>query len=453
MNSAALVYVRQWAWTALALVLALAFLAQYVRIGGDWDWLVAMGDHIRRTGEVPDHVPFAEAPTDGWHNVPVLGEVVASFLHQAGPRVPVIAHLAAVAGGFAVLTGAARRRGATDGFAAVCLILVVVSSFASLVVVRAQIWSILLFPLLIALVCSQGRRPDRRIWLAVPLIAIWGNLHGAALLGVCFLGAYLSIERLKARPAESIAVGLASVVALFVNPQLWRTPSYYAEVFDNVSAQRAEGLWARPDVSQPIDVAMLLVIAILALAFLRRRRPLWEYVAVAGLALATASAVRHGVWLVFMLVVLAPAQNSQPAPSRRDFSRGAVVVAVVALVVAVPIALRRDDRVLGAPPGLVAEVAALSDGGVVLAPAPLSESLAVARVRVWATNPLDAFAHPDQATYLDFLAGRAAAQRALDASDVVVVKGGTAPEKAVVDSDDFRPRPCSDGWICYVRIG
>lgn len=454
MTSDALAQVRQWAWTSFALVLALAFLAQYARIGGDWDWLVAMGDHIRRTGEVPDNVPFAEAPTDGWHNVPVLGETVASLLHRVDPRMPVLTHLVAVAGGLIVLADTARRRGARDGYVALCLALTVVSCFASLVVVRAQVWSLLLFPLLIALVCSQWRRPDSRIWWAVPLVAVWGNLHGAALLGVCFLGAYLLLGRLRARPAETLAVGLASVLALGMNPQLWRTPSYYAEVFDNVSAQRAEGLWARPDVTEPIDVAMLLVIGLLAVIFLRRRHAPWEYVAVAGLAVATASAARHGVWLVFLLVVLAAAPGPlSGTPHSRRISRGVMAgVVVLALIVAAPVALRRGDRVLGASTSVVANVAAVSEGGVVLAPAPLSESLAVARIRVWATNPLDAFKHADQAAYLDFLAGAPGARRALDGSDVVVVQPGTAPELAVAGRGEFAPQPCGEGWVCYVRV-
>ena len=38
----------------MAVASSLAFVAFFVRIGGDWDWLVALGDHIRATGPVPD---------------------------------------------------------------------------------------------------------------------------------------------------------------------------------------------------------------------------------------------------------------------------------------------------------------------------------------------------------------------------------------------------------------
>lgn len=447
-------HLLRWKWSLLATVLALAFLAQYVRVGGDWDWLVAMGGHIRGTGEIPDRVPFAAAPSEGWHNVPVLGELLASVLFDLDPRAAVITHLVVVGAAFVVLGAAARARGASDGFVAVAILLTVVSCFATLVVVRAQLWSLVLFPCLIALVCSQARRPDRRLWWAVPIVALWANLHGAALLGVCFLGAYLVAGRLRTRPVETVAVGLCSVLALGLTPQLWRTPIYYADVFDNVSAQRAEGLWSRPSLNEPIDVIMLLVIALLAGVFLRRRHEVWEYVAVLGLAVATASAARHGVWLVFTLLVLSTAPLvAQRSHRLRDGMRPAMAAALaLAVAVAVPVVLRRGDLVLGATPDLVARVAEVSGDGVVLAPAPLSEALAVAGVRVWATNPLDAFEHSDQAAYLDFLTGRPGARRALEGSDVAVVPEASPAEDSVADDEDFAREPCGEGWVCYVRL-
>ncbi|SED35448.1 hypothetical protein SAMN04489844_4241 [Nocardioides exalbidus] len=445
----------EWRWTGLALVVMLALLGLAVRVGGDWDWLVAMGDHVRATGSVPDFVPFAAADTSGWHNLPVLSEVLASLLHAVGPRVPVIAHLAAVAVSLVLLAATARSRGASDVAAAGALVVVVVADLASLVLLRAQTYSLVPFALLLALVVRQHRSPDRGIWWAVPLVAVWGNLHGGALLGTCVLGAYLVAGRLRVRPVETVLVGTASLLALCANPQLWRTPSYYLAVFDNAAAERSEGLWARPTLADPLDVVMLAGIAVLLVAFLRRRRPLWEYVAVAGLCASTASASRHGVWLAFLLMVVAtaqPAPGTAPAPARAAGVAG--VVAGLALVVAVPITVARGDDVLGARPGTVAAVARVADstpGGVVLAPAPLSESLAVGGVRLWAGNPLDAFSQADQTSLLDFYYGRAGAQAAVEASDVVVVMEGSAQESVVADDTAFTARDCGAPWLCYVR--
>ena len=35
-----------WRWTACVASWR-SLLAMFVRIGGDWDWLVALGDHVR----------------------------------------------------------------------------------------------------------------------------------------------------------------------------------------------------------------------------------------------------------------------------------------------------------------------------------------------------------------------------------------------------------------------
>ena len=52
---------------------------------------------------------------------------------------------------------------------------------------------------------AEARAPSRRIWLLVPLLALWGNLHGAVLTGAAVAGAYLVFERSRRRPGESAA--------------------------------------------------------------------------------------------------------------------------------------------------------------------------------------------------------------------------------------------------------
>ncbi len=447
--------IASWRWTALACVSVAAFIACFVRVGADWDWLVALGDHIRRSGSVPREVPYAAADTAGWNNVPVLAELAASVLHAWAGRAAVVAHLVLVVVMLVVLALEARSRGASDVATAVAVSGLGLGSLATLVIVRAQTFSLVPFALMVVLVSSQARRPDRRIWWAVPLVAVWGNLHGAALLGVCVLGGYLLLGRMRDDFWRSVGVGLASVLALCANPQLWRTPSYYAHVFDNASAERAEGLWARPSLTMPLDLVMLATVSVLLVLFLRSRRSVWEYVACAGLVVATASASRNGVWLLALLVVVSAGtrtvRDRTTSGTRIHEVAPALVSATLALGIALPVALARGDVVLGGQPAVVEAVADVAQDGTVLAPAPLAESLAVAGVRLWATNPLDAFAHDDQAAYLDFLDGLPSAGPALAESDVVVVRKDSAPAALVEDDPGFSAIPCGEDWVCYVR--
>lgn len=450
-------WLRSRRWSIVAITASLALLARFARIGADWDWMVALGDNVRDTRTVPNSVPFAAADTSGWHNVPVLAELVSSVLHDVGDRMVVPFHLLLVALTLSILASAVRARGASDRWAAGVMGVVVLGSLPALVIVRAQTYSLALFALLLALVVSQARKPDRRIWWVVPLVAVWANLHGAALLGVCVLGAYLLLERMRSRPGESVAVGLASLLALSATPQLWRTPLYYVTVFDNVSAQRGEGLWAQPSLTAPLDVLMLLVAALLLVIFLRVRRRTWEYAAVLGLCLATASAARHGVWLLFLLMVLsAGGRDDQevgacPRQCGRSWVRSTVALAAMAMLVAVPVVVSRGTAVLGAPPDVVTQIADVAADRVVLAPAPLSESLAVAGVRLWVSNPLDAFTYEDQAAYLDFLDGAAGAGAAIARVDIVVARRNSPQAELVSDDSGFGAVPCGDDWVCFVR--
>lgn len=442
-------------WPLAVVVVCTWLLAGVARVGSDWDWVVAMGDVVRRTGSVPDHVPFATAPSEGWHNVPVLGQVVASVLHETGAPGVVLAHLSLVVLAWMLLVLGARRQGAGDVSTSVVLVAVVLGALPSWGLVRLQTYSFPLFAVLLLLVVEQARRPDRKIWLAPVLVAVWGNLHGAVLLGVCVLGAYLLLHRLRQRPAETIAVGIASLAALLVTPQGLDTVTYYVEVFDNVAAARGEGLWARPDLGSPFDVVMLVCAGLLTGLVLRRRRRVWEYVAVAGLVVATADSARHGVWLLCLLFVLAAQPSEGEVRRARTSARAPLVAAGLAAAVAVPLVLLRGDGVAGVDPAVVRAVASQAGDGVVLAPSPLVESLAVSGVTVWAGNPLDAFEPHVQEAYLDFLAGRPGLRHAVAASDVVVTRDGT-PHAATVagalaTTGGFGATPCGAGWTCHVR--
>jgi hypothetical protein len=87
----------------------------------------------------------------------------------------------------------------------------------------------------------------------------------------------------------------------------------------------------------------------------------------------------------------------------------------------------------------------------VLAPEPLVESLAVAGVTVWLSDPVDAFDRVDQAAYLDFLEGAPSGERAIDASDLVVVQEGSPAQRLVRRAGAWSETTLLGDWLLYSR--
>ncbi len=444
-------------WSAVAVVAALLFCALFVSIGADTYWAVALGRDIVGRGSIPDGVPFAAALSSGWPNVPVLGELVLAGLAAPGPVGIVAAQLFLDATALVLLAVGARRSGASDGATAVSLTLVVLGALPALAAVKMQLFSLALFPILLLLLRADHRHPSRRVWWVVLVVAVWGNLHGAVLMGVAVIGAYLLFSRLRRRPVETVAVGIASVLALGANPTLFGTVHYYAGVLGNEAARRGTELWARPNPNNLFDLLLIVAGVALVVLALGSRPPLWEIVAILGLLVGTVTSARHGVWL--LMLCAAPAAVRLTRRSREPVGETSRAIPVVAgLVVLVGCAgllwSRQDGLNPSGNPELVSAVKAVAQERVVLADEPVVESLAAEGVRIWMSNPIDAFDRADQAAYLDFVSGSSTgnSQPLLNAAEVVVVRTGGPADGPVSTDSRFAPARSVAGWTVYSRV-
>ncbi|HEX6701917.1 MAG TPA: hypothetical protein VF101_14415 [Gaiellaceae bacterium] len=408
-------------WSALALSFAAAVTALTATIGPDARWLVALGRTVVGRG-IPDGVPFAVAPSADWPNVPILAEVIFRGLSAAlGDRGLLLAQLAAVALCLEVTRRAMRRLGATDASSALVLALLVPGALLAFAGIKAQLFSLALFPVLAALLRAEAREPSRRIWLLPPLIAIWSNLHGAALYGLVAALVYLLLDRVRRRRVESLVVAGSSIVALCATPALARTPHYYAAVASSEAARRGYGLWAPLSVHRAFDVMLIAVAVLLVGAFLRARPRVWELAVAAFLAAATIHAARSGVWL--LLFVAPPAAKALRV---RRTPHPALVhgLALVCFVLGA-LAIVRGPMTAGASDALVRRALEVAQGRPILAEPATAERVAAAGGHVWISNPLDAFRRSDQAAYLDWLQGKPAGDGLLGTARVVLVTSGS----------------------------
>ena len=433
----------------LVVALGAALAAVVGTIGADARWLPALGKIILSRGEIPDNIPYAAAPSAGWHNVPVLAELLLHGLTSAaGDRGLLLAQVVAVAAALGILAWDLRRSGADDLGGALVLLVVVVGALPVLVIVRSQLFSLLLFPLLVALLRAEARSPSRRIWLLPPLIALWSNLHGAVLVGLAVSAAYLVFERgRRGQPFVAATVLVASAFAVCATPALWHTPDYYLGVLHNDAARRGVGLWAPLSLTSGFDL-LLLAAAITLLALVLRARPaLWEIVVLAALAVLTVRTARSGAWLLFFAA--APASRGLRLRPGRPSQLAAPALAIAAAVVA--LGLARGPVSTGAGRALLSDALHHAGGTPILADGVPAEQVALAGGRVWMSNPLDAFDLRDQRLYLDWLAGKPGGDAALRHARVVLVIRSGHPAKRLRRMRAFREAGHDSNAILYIK--
>jgi hypothetical protein len=432
---------------AVVIGLVLAVLGSVVTIGADTGWLAALGRIIVARGTIPAGVPFAAAPTAHWSNPLVLAELILHGLQGAGPAGLIVAQLVAVGFGLSVLAWDAHAAGARATSIAGVLILVAVGAFPSLAVVRVQLFSLALFPVMIALLRADARRPSNRIWLSVPLLALWSNLHGAVLSGLVVLYLYLGFCRLRQDRRTAIGVALLALPALCLTPAGLGTVGYFAGLVTNLAAERGVGQWA-PLGQSPFDFVYVVSAIVLGIRLRRARPALWEMVVLIVLAALSIKAGRNGVWLIFFLA--GPAASASRAGRAWN---GLLPIGAVAAVALLALDVGHWSAVGRATDQAARRAISLAHGSPILGDGLLAEEIAVDGGRIWAGNPIDAFSRSVQGRYLDWLAGAGDGRAALAnrSVKVVLVAVGSAEARLTANDAAFVTAGHSGGSELFVR--
>jgi hypothetical protein len=430
-------------WLAVAAGTALS--ASVAAVGADARWLAAVGAVIARVRHVPSSVPYAAAPSHDWVNVPVLGELIFHALWSIdGDRALVVAQAVAVAAALALVLRDMRAAGATDTASALVLVGIPFAAASALFVARAQMFSLPLFALLVVLLRSDARAPSRRIWLLVPLVAVWSNLHGAVLVGLVVATVYLVFER------RAVVVLVAAWLALFFTPALVHTGNYYWSVLHSEPAASGFGLWAPLSWHNPLDILFVAVAVPLVVFAVRSHPRRWELVSLALLAVSSVHVARNSIWLLLFVATPAAAglRVREVSASSRLLISAAWIVPIVLLVAGFD--RTPPQSVAGAP--LRAEAVRLAAGAPLLADAEDAEQLALDGRRVWIANPIDAFERHDQRLYVAWLRGRSAGDALLRRHPVVLVALDSPAQKRLAHLRGFREVGRDAAAVLYRRL-
>jgi len=184
--------------------------------------------------------------------------------------------------------------------------------------VRPRVFTLLLSSVFLAILTRYARLGSgRAIWLLVPLMALWANLHGGFLIGLGLIGLTIVAILLDAWAAGENAqalwprlrtlgiVMLGCVLAALLNPYGSRIYTFPIGVLLSPVFQGVVADWLSPDFHQPESLPLMLFIllTIAALALSPKRVRPSELLFFLVMLYATLKSQRH---LVILAIVAVP---------------------------------------------------------------------------------------------------------------------------------------------------
>ena len=173
------------------------------------------------------HDPYSySAAGHYWNNHEWLSEVLmAAIFNHAGVFGLILLKLACSA---VVILGLAAAIAETGSSTLVQFAVLI----GSAVVVKPQLqfrpqsFTFALLAVLIYLLTRDAYRRTGRLWLAIPILALWANLHGGFIMGIAALGTYSAVSGLQdaiagrgyRRATSLAAITCASIVATLLTP-------------------------------------------------------------------------------------------------------------------------------------------------------------------------------------------------------------------------------------------
>jgi hypothetical protein len=360
--------VVRWGPHALPVtVIALLAAALVAVLPGDFQqdsWLgLATGRLIWQDGLPHHEVLTAWAHGKAWVDQQWLAQLTMYGLYKVGGlRLVGLVHVALTMSGIAGAILAARRLGVGER---TLLLLVPPCAFLAIAAsqeVRTQSYAYPLFVAVLYLLATDSRSPSRRVYLCLPLVALWANLHGSASLGaglVAVAGLAAAWERRAeltrnaAAWKKPLALGLGGPLCLLATPYGVSAVSYYHDTLFNGSFRKLVTEW-QPITSDPVLAVPFFVLFALGVWSLGRhqgRTTLWERAALLVLGIGAITAVRNVAWFALAAIVLIALSVDQATraregrrPSRPHVNLALAALALAALVALAGKTLTKDDE-------------------------------------------------------------------------------------------------------------
>jgi hypothetical protein len=337
-------------------------------------WLsVLAGKTIRGSG-LPRRDPLMSWTLgQTWVDQQWLAHLLSYALFSIGGVVLLaLCHVLFVTAGVAAAVAFSRRRGVTTRAIAWTAAVTFYPVLVAVNNVRTQTFVTPLFVLVLALLIADVAHPSRRVLAVMPIIALWGNLHGSVVVGVALVVLRAGVASIHRRQiVRALAVASGAVVSMFVTPFGLRLLGYYDATLFNSSLRRFVTEWQplAPSRSTAPIYVLVVVVTVLMVRYAREAGLFESLAAFMLLALALLSE-RNVLWLgLGSLILLAKpldrAFRSRDFAARRLNAAVGLVGFLLAGVALLAVVVRGSQGLLRAFPTRAAQAvsAATSSGG------------------------------------------------------------------------------------------
>jgi hypothetical protein len=225
-----------------------------------------------------------------------------------GLRLVTLGNIVLIATGYALALAAARHRGASQRSTLLIAVLVILASPWAWQV-RAQTLALPLFAGLLWLLIDHQQRRSPRVLLALPILIVWGNIHGTAVMAAMLVVAAGVIDLIRRQGSARVALALIvfGPLCLLVSPYALELPGYYHVMLVDPPFKGLILEWrpTRPEPRTVLFFALAALTAILAV-WQRRRLTLFEGFALVFTFWVGLDAIRGVTWFVLVVLIVVP---------------------------------------------------------------------------------------------------------------------------------------------------
>jgi hypothetical protein len=309
-----------------------------------------------------------------WVDQQWLAQVSLYSLDRLGGiRLVMLAHVFLATGGLVAATVLSRRLGGSARSVTWICVVALVAYFPGAGVMRPQSFAYGLFVAVVWILILETRERTRRLYLVLPLLVLWANLHGSVVLGAAAVGLFAGVEIVlglmgspRRSPAMMFVLGVAAASCVLASPYAADLPHYYRSIFGGGFGDLVTE-WTPTTLKLTTAPFFLLVIGgAWLLGRAGARLSIFERLLFLATAVLAVDAVRNMVWFALVAIIVLPRLVDHlrtPATEPRQLNRLLAIAMIFGtLVAAAGIAAKGDDWFTTHYPPAAADAAAAAAG-------------------------------------------------------------------------------------------